>query len=171
MSRAAVESLLYLLDAGFDGNDEHSLIGNLATVRPEDWDWRPEGSGRSIKDIAIHAGAAKYVYESYAFGDGSIAWTASLRDAYARVGTLDQCRGWLREGQARLRASIALLSDADLDAERPVHYGGQETARFLVATMIQHDLYHAGEINHLRSLRQGTDYWPGQSPAERERRS
>lgn len=25
--------------------------------------------------------------------------------------------------------------------------------------MIQHDLYHVGEINHLRSLRQGTDRW------------
>jgi len=25
--------------------------------------------------------------------------------------------------------------------------------------MIQHDLYHAGEINHLRSLHQGTDQW------------
>jgi hypothetical protein len=25
--------------------------------------------------------------------------------------------------------------------------------------MIEHDLYHAGEINHLRSLRQGTDRW------------
>jgi hypothetical protein len=28
-----------------------------------------------------------------------------------------------------------------------------------VVTMIQHDLYHAGEINHLRSLNQGTDQW------------
>jgi hypothetical protein len=26
--------------------------------------------------------------------------------------------------------------------------------------MIAHDLYHAGEINHLRALLQSTDRWP-----------
>jgi hypothetical protein len=25
--------------------------------------------------------------------------------------------------------------------------------------MIEHDLYHAGEINHLRALRHGADRW------------
>ena len=25
---------------------------------------------------------------------------------------------------------------------------------------IQHDIYHAGEINHIRALRQKTDKWP-----------
>ena len=32
--------------------------------------------------------------------------------------------------------------------------------RELVATLIGHDFYHAGEINHLRALLQGTDRWP-----------
>ena len=27
------------------------------------------------------------------------------------------------------------------------------------ATLIEHDLYHAGEINHLRSLRHADDRW------------
>jgi hypothetical protein len=26
--------------------------------------------------------------------------------------------------------------------------------------MIAHDFYHAGEINHLRALLQGSDRWP-----------
>jgi len=26
--------------------------------------------------------------------------------------------------------------------------------------MIAHDFYHAGEINHIRALLQGTDRWP-----------
>ena len=30
----------------------------------------------------------------------------------------------------------------------------------LLAIMIAHDFYHAGEINHLRALLQGTDRWP-----------
>ena len=30
-------------------------------------------------------------------------------------------------------------------------------------SIIQHDLYHAAEINHIRSLRQETDKWAWQS--------
>jgi hypothetical protein len=37
------------------------------------------------------------------------------------------------------------------------NWGEREEARWIIAVMIQHDLHHAGEINHLRSLRQRTD--------------
>jgi hypothetical protein len=30
----------------------------------------------------------------------------------------------------------------------------------MLIIMIAHDLYHAGEINHLRALLNGTDRWP-----------
>jgi hypothetical protein len=30
--------------------------------------------------------------------------------------------------------------------------------------MIEHDLYHAGEINHIRALRQENDRWNPESP-------
>jgi len=30
----------------------------------------------------------------------------------------------------------------------------------IIRIMIGHDFYHAGEINHLRALLQGTDRWP-----------
>jgi len=31
--------------------------------------------------------------------------------------------------------------------------------RWIIAVMIEHDLYHAGEINHIRALRQRNDGW------------
>ena len=31
--------------------------------------------------------------------------------------------------------------------------------RWLVRVMIEHDLYHGGEINHIRSVLQGADRW------------
>jgi len=32
--------------------------------------------------------------------------------------------------------------------------------RAIIQIAIAHDLYHAGEINHLRAVLQGTDYGP-----------
>jgi len=38
--------------------------------------------------------------------------------------------------------------------------GGEEyETRWIIAVMIEHDLYHAGEINHIRSLFEGEDSW------------
>jgi hypothetical protein len=31
--------------------------------------------------------------------------------------------------------------------------------RWFIVTMIEHNLYHAGEINHIRALSQGNDNW------------
>jgi hypothetical protein len=31
--------------------------------------------------------------------------------------------------------------------------------RWIITMIIQHDLYHAGEINHIRALHQHNDLW------------
>ena len=165
MARPAVDTLLYLLDLGFAGNPEHSLLGNLESVTEEEWRRMPDGGGRSIRNIVMHAGAAKYVYADFAFGAATLSWGRAMREAAAGAETLAQARVWLAAGGARLRAGVASLRDEDLLEKRPVHYGTPEETRFIVATMVQHDLYHGGEINHLRALLQGTDAWPGQQVA------
>src|SRR3989304_4276008 len=62
MPKFVVEALLCLLDDAFEGNEEHSLLGNLATVHDDDWLWTPAGGSRSIRDLVAHAGTAKDVY-------------------------------------------------------------------------------------------------------------
>ena len=65
---------------------------------------------------------------------------------------------WLAEGQRRLREHVAgLEDDAELTQLRWSNWGKQYETRWLVKTMIEHDLYHAGEINHIRALCQGND--------------
>ncbi|HEY7270436.1 MAG TPA: DinB family protein [Dehalococcoidia bacterium] len=162
MGHAAVNELLYLLDLGFEGNPEHSLIANLDSVTEADWRRKPDGGGRSIRNIVMHAGVAKYVYADFAFGQATLQWDRAMREAAAGAETLVEARVWLAAGHAILRAGVASLGDEDLVQRRPVHYGLPEVARTVIATMVQHDLYHAGEINHLRALLQGTDAWPGQ---------
>ena len=39
------------------------------------------------------------------------------------------------------------------------NWGEPKETRWIIAVMIGHDLYHAGEVNHIRSLRQQDDRW------------
>jgi len=164
MSRAAVDAMLYLLDQAFEGDDEHSLLANLRNVRPHDWTWRPSGGSRSVRAIVRHAGWAKYMYNDHAFGTGTLRWDDLASVAGDLDGQRDPAaayRHWLAEGQRALRESIAALTDTELPLPRKTHWGEMMETRRIIAVMIEHDLYHAGEINHLRALCQSDDNWPG----------
>jgi hypothetical protein len=72
----------------------------------------------------------------------------------------DQVVRWLKQGHRLLRSHVAALKDdAELLALRPGNWGTQHETRWLINTMVQHDLYHAGELNHIRALRHRNDEW------------
>jgi hypothetical protein len=163
MGRGAIEHYLYLMDQAFepDGHPEHALLLNLQSVRDDEWFWLPEHGKRCIFDIVSHTGECKYSYENHAFGDGSMRWDVpgSVPSA-ARTASSQEVIEWLREGQRRMRSSVeALADDAELLRMRRAPWGEPCETRFLINTIIQHDLYHGGEINHLRALRQENDRW------------
>ncbi len=166
MAKIAVEQLLYLLDEAFAGSQEHSLLGNLRSVSGDDWLWVPEGGGRSIWQIAGHAATAKYVYANHTFGDGNLRWNDQVvsvpKVGDVSDGAADAFLNWAKEGHARFRAGVAALDDSELTGLRKAHWGEMAETRWLIAVIIEHDTYHAGEINHLRALRQGNDRWPGE---------
>jgi uncharacterized damage-inducible protein DinB len=66
----------------------------------------------------------------------------------------------LREAHAAFRAVVEPLSDADLAVERKAPWGAMHETRWIVAQIIEHDIYHTGEINLARALLQGADAWP-----------
>lgn len=160
MSTAAIQQLLYLMDQAFEG-EHHALLANLRSLRDEDWAWVPPGGGRSIFDIVRHVGECKYVYDNHAFGDASMRWDRPGAVPSVRRGaSTESIVEWLREGQRRLKESVdALPDDAELLQPRKANWGQQYETRWLVNVMIQHDLYHAGEINHIRALKQDNDRW------------
>ncbi|HEU0072826.1 MAG TPA: DinB family protein [Dehalococcoidia bacterium] len=162
MPQTAVQTLLFLMDNAFENSRPHSLLSNLGTVTAADYD--REHDGRSIREMVRHLAAAKYVYNNFAFEDASMTWPTMQDRLFATDKTMADDLEWLRHGQQVLRASLAALDDAGLLTQRPVHMGGTLETRNILSIMIEHDLYHAGEINHLRALMQGTDYWRGREP-------
>jgi uncharacterized damage-inducible protein DinB len=164
VSQVAVNELLFLMDNAFERSRPHSLINNLNTVTEADY--VREHDGRSIREMVRHLAAAKHVYDNQAFGDGSEFIPTYQDRVYASDASMADDIEWLQHGHAQLRASVAALTDDELSKPRPVHMGGTLETRMIISIMIEHDVYHAGEINHLRSLMQGTDYWRGREPAK-----
>ena len=161
MSRTLIEALLTQLDTAFEGDPEHSLLANLRNVGDDDWTALPEGGGRTIASIAQHAGLAPWVYADFAFGSDRRQWDEREAEATAQAASRSMAETveWMREGHRRFVTALADLDDANLDELRPVHWGEQRPLREITAILIAHAPYHAGEINHARSLIQGTDRW------------
>ena len=162
-SRVAVDTLAWLIEDAFDGDPSHSLLANLNDLRDEAWTALPAGSGRSIADILEHVGWSKWMYEDYAFGSAALRGDAPplIPAEGARSRPIEELLAWLKEGHQRWLASVrALADDSELDRERLTNWGERLPTRVIIRIMIAHDLYHAGEINHLRAILQSTDRWP-----------
>jgi uncharacterized damage-inducible protein DinB len=161
-SHSAIDLLAWLIEEAYQGDPSHSLLANLHDLGDEEWTALPSGAGRSVADILEHVGWCKWMYEDYAFG------TASLRGDQPPLippgGVRSRPPGellrWLDEGHRRwLDAVRALNDDSELERERLTNWGERLPARIIIRIMIAHDLYHAGEINHLRAVLNGTDRW------------
>ena len=162
-SRTAIATLAWLIEDAFEGDPSHSLLANIHNLPDEDWTALPPGGGRSIADILEHVAWSKWMYEDYAFGSASMRGDQPplIPAAGARSRPRDELLAWLTDGHRRWLASVRALSDdAELDRDRRTNWGERLPTRVLIRLMIAHDLYHAGEINHLRALLHGTDRWP-----------
>jgi hypothetical protein len=157
MAADRVSELLGLLDEAFQGTRWHSLLRNLETVAPDDWTWVAPGGRRSIRDVVAHVGGCKYMYDNQAFGDGRFTWDDPPIAGGDALATIPSAIEWLREGHERLHRSIAALDDDELPRLRGHHSGTPRETRWIIKTMIEHDLYHAGEINVIRALHQQND--------------
>jgi DinB family protein len=162
-SRTALDTLAWLIEEAFEGDPSHSLLANLHDLRDEDWAVLLPGSGRSIADIIEHIAWSKWMYEDYAFGPATMRGDQPplVPAAGARSRPHDELLKWLSDGHQRWLASVrALRDDTELDRDRLTNWGERLPTRVIIRIMIAHDLYHAGEINHIRALIQGTDRWP-----------
>lgn len=162
-TRTALDTLCWLLEEAFEGDQAQSLLANLRGLDEADWAALPPGAGRTIAEHVEHVGWAKWMYEDYAFGPGTLRGDrpplVPADGSSARPPA--ELLAWLEAGHQRWMAAVrALPDDGELDRERLTNWGEWLPTRVIIRIMLLHDAYHAGEINHLRALLKGTDRWP-----------
>jgi hypothetical protein len=161
-ARDIVDFLVWQLDQSFELKPEHSLIANLSSVTPEMLDKLPPGGGRTLRDIIEHCASVKRMHVNHAFGDGALGWwdtwdgEGELKDA-----DFESLVGWLRRAHAEAQRAVREIEhDRELLVERKTHWGDLRATRLIVDAVLIHDIFHAGEINHLCGLLQHTDHFP-----------
>jgi len=174
MAATAVGTLLYLLDEAFDGtgiegsNERQVLLANLATVTEDAWRARPPGATRTIESMVLHVGACKIMYADHAFGPGTKRWGTPEVEGWADgEAPMAEAIERLRETHRSFRQHVAQLTDDDLERPRLTNWGEERLTRWIIAAIIGHDFYHAGEINHLRSMLGTDDRWRWQQLEDR----
>ncbi|MFN0096953.1 MAG: DinB family protein [Dehalococcoidia bacterium] len=166
MGRVLLDEYLRLIDAAFAtpltaDRLSHSVLGNLGSVPEAALDWVPPGGMRTVRDIAEHVGGAVLTYVDYAFGERRFTPENGLpTPPQGDAATLREIEDWMKAAHSGLAAAIlAVPDDTALDGWFTSIWGDRRTIRDLLSMMIQHYVYHAGEINHLRGLYEQRDAW------------
>jgi uncharacterized damage-inducible protein DinB len=147
-----IKRIMDQLDRGFAGEAWHgpSLMQLLEGINPEDAAEHPIRGAHSIWELANHIAAWKTIVQHRAAGEAvkdvtaeqdwpppfevsEAAWTRALED--------------LRASHARLRGVIERLREEQLAHKAA---GEEYSIYFMVHGLIQHDLYHAGQIAVLK---------------------
>jgi hypothetical protein len=155
-----VDLLLKALDQAYDRKSWHGpvLRGALRGVTAEQAAWRPAPDRHNVWELAVHAAYWKYsVLRRLRKEVEEIRFPLPGSNWFPRPsGTPDE-RVWkadlavLADTHRRLRAAVAELADGDLDK---VPEGSKTKIVDLVLGVAYHDIYHAGQIQLLKRLRE-----------------
>ncbi len=166
MSRVLIDHYRAVVEAAYRSDPFHSFRGNLSSAAAEEWDIRPaewsaevfgERPELSIRDLAHHVGGALVMYTDRAFGDATLEW-GDIRGPAS--GEVEAVLAWLDEAHAAFAAGIAALGDdAELGEMRQTPWRTPLVRAQLIGLMVNHMVYHAGEVNRQRALVRGSSGW------------
>jgi len=155
-----VALLLQALDQAYDRKSWHGpvLRGSLRGVTATEAAWRPGPKRHNVWEIALHAAYWKYTVLRRLRRPEEIRFPYAGSDFFLRPEGAPSEAAWradlkvLADIHRDLRASVAALSDARLDS---VPDGSKTPFVDLVLGVAYHDIYHAGQIQLLKRLREG----------------
>jgi hypothetical protein len=154
VSQSVVSGLLDLLDEAYDRRSWHgtNLRGSLKRVEPTQATWRPGPGRHNVWELVVHAAYWKYVVRKRISGGARGGFPLAGSNFFPRDGAFDPA-GWeadlavLADQHRQLRAVVASLGEADLSRS----VGGKPLA-WTVRGGAAHDLYHAGQIQLVKTL-------------------
>ena len=151
--------LLDLLDQAYDHKAWHgpNLRGSIRGLDPGQATWRPNPGRHNIAEQVLHAAYWKYAVRRKLRGDkrGSFPIKGSNWFVVEDDLSTDAWRGHVRllEAEHRtLRLAVDEIAEG-LWSEKPT--GSKYSRAALVQGIASHDLYHAGQIQLLKRLRDG----------------
>ncbi len=157
--RLFVAHLQRQLEAAYRGSRWHSLHRAINGLKPEEARWRPPHykgfpwSHGSIVEILFHIGGDTLYQLDYAFGAGSVTWEQLQARFQREGGDLRAAIRLLDESFAALQKNLESLTDADLTRTyTPPDGKTQKSLGELFQMLLEHYLYHAGQIVYIRNL-------------------
>jgi hypothetical protein len=153
-SELVIGSLLALLDEAYDRQAWHgtNLRGAIRSLEPVQVVFRPTPGRHNAWELVIHAAYWKYIVRKRVTGEARRSFPLKGSNFFPRPNRFDADR-WaedlavLEAEHRQLRAVVAALGDADL-ARR---VAGKPLA-WTIRGGAAHDLYHAGQIQLLKTL-------------------
>lgn len=149
-----VELLLTLQERAFRSSPWHSLLNSLDGIPPEMFSRAPDRHSGfpwmdgSVRDIVYHVAGDKFVQHSQAFSDGSLTWD----NVPVTRGPIEAMLKHLFDAHALLVEALKQQTDETLTRKVRTWGGKRMSVRNFFLMLIEHDLYHAGQIRMLRNL-------------------
>jgi hypothetical protein len=163
MSQNQIKSLIAMLDEAYAGPAWHGpcLKGSLRGVTHREAAWRPARGRHNIWELGVHAAYWKYAARRQILGETAHNFCEPGHNWFPRPPK----PGDAGEGEKQWRSDLALLARMHKELRDAVRTladsalarhprGSKYTIRRIIAGAAMHDVYHAGQIQLFKRLRE-----------------
>lgn len=158
LEKKLVKFLLTQLEAAWEKSKWHSFKGALEGLTEAEAAWKPPhykspepwGFSGSILDILFHVAADSLAMINQFFGDRTLTYEGVHERFKAQGGNLAAALALLDEGHVAMRKALSKLNDRALLKKVGKKKAWRTDSVFM--GLIEHHLYHAGQINYIRCL-------------------
>lgn len=170
LEKKLVKFLLARLEEAYEKSKWHSFKGALEGLTEAEAAWKPPhykspepwGFSGSILDILFHVAADSLAMINQFFGDRTLTYEGVHERFKAKGGNLAAALALLAEGYDSARKALKKLPDRDLLKKVGKKKAWRTDSVFM--ELIEHYLYHAGQINYICCL------WEGDKAEQQEER-
>ncbi len=157
--RLLVAHLQREFEAAYRTSPWHSLRKAIAGLKPDEAAWCPPHykgfpwAHGSMLEILFHVGGDTLYQLDYAFGARTLTWEQLQARFQREGGDLEAAKKLLDESFSVLQEYLKNLTDADLPRTYTAPDGKtQKSLAELFQMLLEHFLYHAGQIVYIRCL-------------------